>query len=100
VLDKIYDLKSTPNLTLEDVKLGTSAQELLSSKSQLSEIAKEFNDNEIAVLGNRAITQITKFLDADKAKEDQLIQEQKLIDTKEKQIPTDAEEHKKADERK
>ena len=69
LLDKIYALKSIPKLTLEDtVSLGTPTQELLISKDKLSEIAQEFNDNEISVLGNRAIIQITKRLNEESNK--------------------------------
>jgi hypothetical protein len=84
ILDRIYALKRTPLLTLEDTKMGTSAQELLSSKSQLLEISKEFKDDEIVVLGSRAIAQITKLLDGDRRKEDELIKQQEQVDSKEK----------------
>jgi hypothetical protein len=43
---------------------------LLLNKAQLSDLAKEFKDNEILVLGKRAITQITKQLDGQIAKRD------------------------------
>jgi hypothetical protein len=63
LLDKIYALKSIPKLTIEDTApLGTPTQELLISKDKLAEIAQEFKDNEISILGNRAIIQITKRL--------------------------------------
>ena len=71
ILDKIYALKSPPKLTQQDIPLTTPTRELLLSKDQLSEIAKEFNDNDILVLGNRAIGQITKQLyDEIKKRED------------------------------
>ena len=63
VLDEIYGLKTPPRLTLEDVPLGKSTEELLLSKAKVDELARQFNDNEIGILGNRAITQITKQLD-------------------------------------
>jgi hypothetical protein len=62
-LDNIYALKPTPKLTRQDVPLGTSTQELLLTKEKLVEIGQHFKDNEIYVLGKRAITQITKQLD-------------------------------------
>ena len=65
VLDKIYALNPPPTLTREEVTLGTSAEELLLGKDQLLEIAKEFNDDEISVLGKRAIIQLTKQMDGE-----------------------------------
>jgi len=64
MLDKIYGLSNPPTLTRsDDVKMGISTQELLIQKDQLKQVATEFKDDEISVLGNRAITQITKQLD-------------------------------------
>jgi hypothetical protein len=66
VLDKIYGLTKLPTLTRsDDVKLGTSDKELLIHKDQLTEIATEFKDTDIFLMGNRAITQITKQLDGE-----------------------------------
>jgi len=67
VLDNIYSygLKKTPTLTLEDVKLKSSKQELLISPTQLASIANKFKEKDIAVLGNRAISQLTKSLDGE-----------------------------------
>ena len=87
VLDKIYELKEAPVLTLEDVKMGSSSQELLTSIPQLTEVAKEFKDNEIAVLGKRAIAQITKQLDGDKAKQQQSHEKQENTDPSVKEKP-------------
>lgn len=76
ILDKIYALEKPPTLTREDIPLRRSSEELLLNKAQLSDLAKEFNDNEILVLGKRAITQITKQLDGQIAKrEDQARQQ-------------------------
>jgi hypothetical protein len=72
VLDKLYALKSIPKLTQQDnIPLGTPNQELLISKDQLSEIAQKFKDNEISVLGKRAIVQITKQLEEDVKKREE-----------------------------
>lgn len=66
VLDKIYGLTKAPTLTRsDDVKLGASDKELLIHKDQLIEIATEFKDADISLIGNRAITQITKQLDGE-----------------------------------
>jgi hypothetical protein len=66
VLDKIYGLTKAPTLTRsDDVKLGTSDKELLIHKDQLTTIATEFKDADISLIGNRAITQITKQLDGE-----------------------------------
>src|SRR6266516_3893572 len=76
ILDKIYALKTPPKLIQQDIPLATPTQELLLSKDQLSEIAKEFNDNDISVLGNRAIVQIKKQLDNEiKKREDEQIKQ-------------------------
>jgi hypothetical protein len=66
LLDEMYKFSTIPTLTRSDVQLGSSAEELLLHKDQLTEIATEFKDNEIAVLGNRALTQLTKQLDGEK----------------------------------
>ena len=72
VLDKLYALKSIPKLTQQDnIPLGAPNQELLISKDQLSEIAGKFQDNEISVLGSRAIGQITKQLEEDVKRRDE-----------------------------
>jgi len=71
ILDKIYALKSPPKLTRSDIPLDTPKEELMISKDQFSSIAEQFKDNEIAVLGKRAITQITKQLDAKAQKQDE-----------------------------
>jgi hypothetical protein len=70
VLDKIYALEKPPILTLQEVTLGPSASELLLGKDQLQEIATEYKDDEIAVLGKRAISQLTKQLDGEIVKRD------------------------------
>lgn len=71
VLDKIYALEKPPILTLQDVTLGSSASELLLQKEQFVSIATEFKDDEIAVMGKRAINQLTKQLDGDIAKREE-----------------------------
>ena len=71
ILDKIYALKSPPTLTLSDIPLGSPKEELLISKDQFASIAEEFDDNEIAVLGKRAISQITRHLDAEVQKQEE-----------------------------
>ena len=63
ILGKIYALNKPPKLIQQDIPLNPQRQEFLISKDQLSEIAKQFDDNEISVLGNRALTQITKQID-------------------------------------
>lgn len=74
ILDRIYALKSPPKLTQQDIAFTTLAQELLLSEDKLSQIAKEFNDNDISVLGNRAIVQITKQVkDGIKKREDEQV---------------------------
>lgn len=94
ILDKIYALKSPPKLTQQDIPLTTPTQELLLSKDKLSEIAKEFNDNDISVLGNRAIVQITKQLnDEIKKREDEQIKGGVM--SKEKEVKQDQEGKKK-----
>jgi hypothetical protein len=65
ILEKIYALEKPPVLTLQEVRLGPSASELLLGTDQLKEIATEFKDDEIAVLGKRAISQLTKQLDGE-----------------------------------
>jgi hypothetical protein len=70
VLDKIYALEKPPILTLQEVTLGPSASELLLGKDQLQEIATEYKDDEIAVLGKRATSQLTKQLDGEIVKRD------------------------------
>jgi hypothetical protein len=71
ILDKIYALKSPPTLTLSDIPLGRPKEELLISKDQFASIAEEFDDNEIRVLGKRAISQITKQLNAEVQKQEE-----------------------------
>jgi|SRR5271170_375445 len=71
ILDKIYALKSPPMLTRSDIPLGSPKEELLISKDQFPSIAEEFEDSEIAVLGKRAISQITKQLDAEIQKQEE-----------------------------
>jgi hypothetical protein len=71
ILDKIYALKSPPTLTLSDIPLGRPKEELLISKDQFASIAQEFDDNEIRVLGKRAISQITKQLNAEVQKQEE-----------------------------
>lgn len=71
ILDKIYALEKPPTLTREDIPLGQGSEELLLNKAQLSDLAKEFQDNEILVLGKRAITQITKKLEGEIAKREE-----------------------------
>jgi hypothetical protein len=61
-LTKIYALKKIPRLTVEDVPLESPSAELLISNAKLGEIAAEFKDPEITVLGKRAIAQISKKL--------------------------------------
>ena len=87
ILDKIYALKSPPKLTQQDIPLTTPTKELLLSKDQLSEIAKEFNDNDISVLGNRAIGQITKQLynEIRKREDEQVKQDVKTTEQEVKQ---------------
>ena len=75
-LDNKYQLKKPPHLTQKDIPLGTSSQELFLSKEQFNEIAKEYQDEEIAVLGKRAITQITKQLDTEALNREQLEKQQ------------------------
>jgi len=66
MLDRIYALKKTPQLTVEDVILDSPTSELLISELKLGEIADKFGDTEISVLGKRAIAQITnKLLEAE-----------------------------------
>lgn len=67
-LDTIYALEKTCYLPGNDTHPDTP-EDLLISKAQFSEIAKEFADNDIAVLGRRAITQITKKLQNDVSKQ-------------------------------
>jgi hypothetical protein len=71
ILDKVYALKSAPMLTGSDIPFDTSKEELLISKDQFASIAEQFDDNEIAVLGKRAISQITKQLDAKVQQQDE-----------------------------
>lgn len=71
VLDKIYALKTPPTLTRSEISLDSPKEEILISKDQLTSIAETFKDNEIAVLGKRAITQITKQLDAEIKKQEE-----------------------------
>lgn len=80
ILDKIYALEKPPTLTREDVPLGPSIQELLLNKDQLTEISKEFNDNEILVLGKRALTQLTKQLDGEIVKREDKARRQQEAD--------------------
>jgi len=65
VLDKIYALENPPFLTFDTVTLGSSSEELLLNKDKFASISKEFDDPEIAVLGNRALAQLTKQLDGE-----------------------------------
>ena len=76
VLDKIYALKTPPALTLSDIPVGSPKEELLVSKDQFSSIAETFGDNEIAVLGKRAISQIMKKLDSEVQKQEEEKQRQ------------------------
>jgi hypothetical protein len=71
ILDKIYALEKPPILTLQDVTLGSSTSELLLQKDQFTSIATEFKDEEIAVLGKRAINQLTKQLDGEIVKREE-----------------------------
>ena len=64
-LDSFYSLEKPVHLTREDLPLGAPEEEILLSKAQFDEIGKHFKDNEIAVLGKRAITQISKQLQGD-----------------------------------
>ena len=83
VLDDIYGLKARPALTrLDDVKPGKSEEELLIRQEQFSEIATEFKDSEISVLGKRAINQITKELDGDKQKASESVTEDSKTNVK------------------
>jgi hypothetical protein len=61
--------------------LGPNTQELLLNKDQLAEIAKEFNDNEILVLGKRALSQLTKQLDGEIIKLQDKSRQQHQADT-------------------
>ena len=45
--------------------------ELLLTKEKFEDIAKEFEDEEIAVLGRRAITQITSALEKERMKDEE-----------------------------
>jgi hypothetical protein len=93
ILDRIYALKSPPKLTQQDVAL-TAAQELLLSIDKLSQIAKEFNDNDISILGNRAILQITKQVqDGIKTKEDEQVK--KDVTSTEEEVKQDQEGKKR-----
>jgi hypothetical protein len=62
----------------------------------LTEIATEFKDNEIAVLGNRALTQLTKQLDGEK-KETQTkeLQDKESIKITSVEVKPDSEEKDK-----
>jgi hypothetical protein len=79
VLDKIYALSKKPHLTRLDVTLGKPAEEILISKEKFTEIAKEYNDEEIAALGKRAIIQITKQLDTESSKREQAERQQQEV---------------------
>jgi hypothetical protein len=80
VLDKIYALQKPPIVTLQEVTLGSSASELLLGKDQLQEIATEYKDDEIAVLGKRAISQLTKQLDGEIVKREDAERQQHEAD--------------------
>jgi hypothetical protein len=62
----------------------------------LTEIATEFKDNEIAVLGNRALTQLTKQLDGER-KETQTkeLQDKESIKITSVEVKPDSEEKDK-----
>lgn len=78
VLDKIYALKTIPKLTRQN---AVPDEQLLISKDQIVEIAQEFKDNEIEVLGKRAITQITKQLNDEIQKRTEEQQQQREADS-------------------
>ena len=80
VLDKIYALQKPPILTLQEVTLGPSTSELMLGKDQLQEIATEYKDDEIAVLGKRAISQLTKQLDGEIVKREDAERQQHEAD--------------------
>jgi len=80
ILDKIYGLKTPPMLTHADIPLDSPKEELLISKDQFTSIAETFQDNEIAVLGKRAITQITKHLEAEANKQEDEKRQQREAD--------------------
>lgn len=92
----MYKHSTKPTLTRSDVQLGSSAEELFLHKDQLTEIATEFKDNEIAVLGNRALTQLTKQLDGEK-KETQTkeLQDKESIKITSVEVKPDSEEKDK-----
>jgi hypothetical protein len=80
VLKKIYALEKPPFLTLQEVRLGSSTSELLLGTEQLKEIATEYRDEEIAVLGKRAISQLTKQLDGEIVKREDAERQQHEAD--------------------
>jgi len=67
-------------LTREDIPLGSSSEELLLTKDQLAEISKHFNDNDILVLGKRALAQLTKQLDGEIVKRQDTARQQHQAD--------------------
>jgi hypothetical protein len=84
MLDKIYGLKSKPALTIKDVALRSPEEELLLTKDEFEDIAKEFEDEEIAVLGRRAITQITTALNKEQMNKQEAQRERRVVDIAER----------------